>query len=142
MSSPYVKNAFANTVAGAVVKNLNKDKVKEIFVPLPPLAEQKRIVAIIEDLLPHIEQYGKAHDELTALNEKFPDAMTQPIAPPSKTERSHFPSAAKTSCTSTVPAREAAAIKADSFLTAGSSFIGALPDLCRRCGGRAPARRG
>lgn len=79
MSCPYIKNEFANTVAGAVVKNLNKDKVKELLVPLPPLAEQNRIVAKIEELLPHIEQYGKAHDELTALNEKFPDAMKKSV---------------------------------------------------------------
>ena len=56
ISSPYVHNQFARTVSGAVVKNLNKDKVKKIFIPLPPLVEQYRIVARIEELLPLCRQ--------------------------------------------------------------------------------------
>lgn len=56
ISSPYVHNQFARTVSGAVVKNLNKDKVKKIFIPLPPLVEQHRIVARIEELLPLCRQ--------------------------------------------------------------------------------------
>ena len=36
--------------------------------PLPPLAEQERIVAKIEELMPWVEQYGKAQSELDQLN--------------------------------------------------------------------------
>ncbi len=79
ISSPYVKNEFANTVAGAVVKNLNKDKVKEIFIPLPPLAEQHRIVAKIEELLPLIDKYDKAYTKLTDFNTRFPEAMKKSL---------------------------------------------------------------
>ena len=79
ISSPYVKNEFANTVAGAVVKNLNKDKVKEIFIPLPPLAEQHRIVAKVEELLPLIDKYDKAYTKLTDFNTRFPEAMKKSL---------------------------------------------------------------
>ena len=52
ISAPYIQRAFINLVAGGVVKNLNKDRVKQILLPLPPLVEQKRIVARLEELLP------------------------------------------------------------------------------------------
>ena len=52
LSSTFAYNQFCDSVSGAVVKNLNSDKVRESLLPLPPLAEQKRIVAAIEKLLP------------------------------------------------------------------------------------------
>ena len=54
ISSQYVKREFTKTAVGAVVKNLNKNKVKAIIIPLPPLAEQQRIVAKLDELLPHL----------------------------------------------------------------------------------------
>ena len=50
LSSPFAFNQFSGRVAGAVVQNLNSDKVADSVVPLPPLAEQRRIVAKIEEL--------------------------------------------------------------------------------------------
>ena len=50
LSSPYAYHQFCGRVAGAVVKNLNIDKVAESLIPLPPLAEQKRIVTKLEQL--------------------------------------------------------------------------------------------
>ena len=51
LSSPFAYQQFCGIVSGAVVKNLNSDKVGESLFPLPPLAEQKRIVAEIEKIL-------------------------------------------------------------------------------------------
>ncbi|GGR11509.1 restriction endonuclease subunit S [Deinococcus ruber] len=49
--SGYVKEMFAKAAAGAVVQNLNADKVRQLPIPLPPLAEQRRIVAKIDQLM-------------------------------------------------------------------------------------------
>ena len=48
LGSTEVKNKLASKAAGAVVKNLNKDIVKDLEIPLPPLDEQKRIAAILD----------------------------------------------------------------------------------------------
>ena len=37
--------------AGGAQPNLNVQKIKEVFVSLPPLAEQRRIVAKVDELM-------------------------------------------------------------------------------------------
>ncbi|HDR1021551.1 TPA: restriction endonuclease subunit S [Pasteurella multocida] len=54
-------------------------KINEVLIPLPPLNEQKRIVAKIEELLPFVEQYAKKEQELTALYQNFPEQLKKSI---------------------------------------------------------------
>ncbi len=64
---------------GVAIQGLSSNALHEIKVPLPPLSEQKRIVAKIEELLPLVEQYEKTYNRLEQLNKQFPDDMKKSI---------------------------------------------------------------
>jgi len=65
--STYAKKAFTNAASGAVVQNLNADKVKLLAIPLPPLAEQHRIVAKVDELMALCDQLEQqTEDSITA----------------------------------------------------------------------------
>ena len=51
--------------------NISLTAVENFKIPLPPLAEQKRIVAAIEKFMSLIEEYGKKETDLKAFNEQI-----------------------------------------------------------------------
>lgn len=60
-------------------KTLNNTSISNLLIPLPPLAEQKRIVTKIEELLPYIDQYEQAWSRLEDFNKRFPEDMQKSI---------------------------------------------------------------
>ncbi len=78
LQSPYFFGIFKENISG-IIGGVSVNKIKELIIPLPPLSEQRRIVAKIEELEPFIEEYGKAETELTALNTNFPEQIKKSI---------------------------------------------------------------
>lgn len=74
-----MKNDFNKKSTGTTFKAITGDVVSQQLFPLPPLAEQKRIVAKIEELAPLVKQYDKAETELSALNDSFPEQLKKSI---------------------------------------------------------------
>ena len=64
---------------GIGIQGLSTNALGSLFIPLPPLAEQRRIVEKIEQLLPFIEKYEQAETQLTTLNTTFPEMLKKSI---------------------------------------------------------------
>lgn len=77
LTSQYYK--IRSLAEGGAQPNLNLNKVANNILPLPPLAEQRRIVAKIEELMPLVEEYGVAQEKLNQLNEALPEALKKSI---------------------------------------------------------------
>jgi len=79
LSSNVVYYQFLSLISGAVVKNLNSDKVASILIPLPPLTEQQRIVEAIESALEKVDEYAESYNRLEQLDKEFPDKLKKSI---------------------------------------------------------------
>ena len=80
-SSKHFRDSCRSIVnkSGQAFYNLSREKMMQLMIPLPPLGEQKRIVAKIEELLPLIDRYEKAWSRLEEFNKCFPDDLQKSL---------------------------------------------------------------
>lgn len=70
---------YLKTKGQGVIPGIDRASVLNVPFPLPPLAEQNRIVAKIEDLLPYIDRYEQAWSKLEQFNSRFPEDMKKSL---------------------------------------------------------------
>ena len=76
----YKGNLILDTYSkGMTIKHLVQTALNAIIFPLPPLAEQNRIVDAIHRLLPFLRSYNRAEKRITALNTEFPETLKKSI---------------------------------------------------------------
>ena len=73
------RDAFRKRGEGGAQPNISKEKIIETVFPFPPLAEQKRIVEKIEQLMPLVERYGQAEEKRRQLITALPEALKKSI---------------------------------------------------------------
>ena len=79
-SSPAVQDVINDKATGSTKQTeLGLQIVIEYEVPLPPLAEQRRIVARLEELMPLIDAYDAEERRLSALETEFPEQLRRSL---------------------------------------------------------------
>lgn len=76
--SQFFKKQLQQQLSG-MQPNFGYAHYSRIMIPLPPIAEQMRIVAKVEELLPFVERYARAETKLETLNTIFPDQLKKSI---------------------------------------------------------------
>ncbi|MEO5151888.1 restriction endonuclease subunit S [Bacteroides ovatus] len=79
LKSPYVDDYINSATFGVKMPRVSTETMTSLLVPLPPLSEQFRIDTKAKELMPYIDEYGKAQDKLNKLNEELSYSIRKSI---------------------------------------------------------------
>jgi len=79
MASPYIIGRKVALATGDIIVHISGDKLGTILLPVPPLAEQERIVAHIREAELVIKNYALMATALQKLQDSFPEALKKSI---------------------------------------------------------------
>ena len=77
--SGYFQQKIVKEATGTAQKGFYLNQLAVSLIPVPPLAEQQRIVAKIEQILPHIREYELSESRIIQLNADFPEQLKKSI---------------------------------------------------------------
>ena len=79
MMTPCYWKQLTDASSGTGQPNVNGQSLSNLMLPIPPKEEQIRILSKYEELLPKVEEYGKAQDALNKLNAELPERLKKSI---------------------------------------------------------------
>ncbi|MFC2693889.1 MAG: restriction endonuclease subunit S [Lactobacillus crispatus] len=79
LESPVFKSFYTQNYTGTTIKNIPLKALRNCPIPLPPLEEQKRIVAKIEKLMPLVDEYAESYNRLQKIDNEFEDKLKQSV---------------------------------------------------------------
>lgn len=78
LQSPIFTENFTSSKSG-MIGGVGVNTLKTLLFILPPLVEQQRIVARIEELMAFVDEYEKKEIELSKLEKEFPEKLKKSI---------------------------------------------------------------
>ncbi len=79
MASPYIIGRKVALATGDIIVHISGEKLGTILLPVPPLTEQERIVARIQEVEQVIEDYALKATVLQKLQDSFPESLKKSI---------------------------------------------------------------
>ena len=79
MQTSYMINQVKQASSGTTVATITMKNAVNFFLPLPPLAEQRRIVERVGELMPLVEEYGELEDAREALDAALPGRLRKSV---------------------------------------------------------------
>lgn len=79
LNSEYGINWKRKMAKGNIIVHISNDKLANIMIPTPPIEEQARIVAKVDEIMAKIDEYEKLENQLVKLKEQFPQDMKESL---------------------------------------------------------------
>lgn len=79
LQTPKIQETISSNTMGSALRQINIKDLRSILLTYPPIDEQRKVVEILETIMPKVEEYGKAQEALDKLNEELPEKLKKSI---------------------------------------------------------------
>lgn len=79
LTSPMIQLLIKEATTQVGQPKLAIKRIETFLLPIPPLAEQRRIAERVEELMPLVEEYGKLEDAREELDAALPDRLRKSV---------------------------------------------------------------
>ena len=79
LQSKVIKDEINRYINKSTQPNVGLKSIQSFIFPLPPLEEQKRIVAKIKKLMPLVDEYAESYNRLQKIDNEFEDKLKQSV---------------------------------------------------------------